>query len=84
MSLDEEFGLEHLLFQQRTCRSCGIKKSLMDDFYLTRKNRAIFSSAYSYECKQCTIKRITNKRQQEYQRRKKHQLEDPYWHYPDW
>lgn len=80
MSLDEEFGLEHLLFKQRTCRSCGVKKSLMDDFYLTRKNRATFSSAYSYECKTCTIKRITNKRQQ----RKECRREIENWHYPDW
>jgi len=76
MSLDEEFGLEHLLFQQRTCRSCGIKKSLMDDFYLTRKNRATFSSAYSYECKECTILRVSRTRKK---RRKRNEYE-----YPDW
>jgi len=76
MSLDEEFGLEHLLFQQRTCRSCGGKKSLMDDFYLTRKNRSTFSSAYSYECKQCTISRVSKTR-----KKRKKILE---WEYPDW
>ena len=37
MSFDDEIELEHLLFFDRKCRVCGKVKSLMDDFYLTRK-----------------------------------------------
>jgi len=48
----------------------------MDDFYLTRKNRATFSSAYSYECKECTILRVSRTRKK---RRKRNEYE-----YPDW
>jgi hypothetical protein len=80
MSLEEDFGLEHLLFQQRTCKVCGETKDLLSDFYLTRKDRGKVKSSYSYECKVCTIKRITNKRQQ----RKECQREAVNWQYPDW
>ena len=66
MDLSDQFSLDHLIFKERTCRSCGKTKSLMDDFYLTRKDRATVASAYSYECKDCTIKRITEKRKEEY------------------
>lgn len=65
MDLGDEFELEHLLFRERRCRSCGIKKDLSTDFYKTRKGRPI-PSAYSYECKDCTIKRITEKRKEDY------------------
>ena len=51
MDLDDQVELEHLLFFDRKCRVCGQIKNLMDDFYLTRKNRSSFQSAYSYECK---------------------------------
>ena len=37
-------------------------KNLIDDFYLTRKNKVVFPSAYSYECKECTKERILRKR----------------------
>ena len=37
MSFEEEFELGHLLFNERKCRSCGIKKDLLTDFYLIRK-----------------------------------------------
>ena len=53
MDLDDQVELEHLLFTERKCRVCGVVKTLMDDFYLTRKNRSTLSS-YSYECKDCT------------------------------
>ena len=39
MELDQEFGLEHLLFVQRKCKICGEIKTLTDDFYKTRKDR---------------------------------------------
>ena len=37
MDLDDQVELEHLLFTERKCRSCGVVKTLMDDFYLTRR-----------------------------------------------
>ena len=73
MDFDNQIELEHLLFFDRKCRVCGKVKSLLDDFYLTRKDRGTLPSSYSYECKSCTIKRIKSK--------KKKQLS---WEYPDW
>tara|TARA_B100001079_G_scaffold2237_1_gene1976 strand:+ start:291 stop:518 length:228 start_codon:yes stop_codon:yes gene_type:complete len=75
MDFDDQIELEHLLLQERKCRTCGKVKDLMEDFYLTRKNRRNQSS-YSYECKICTIKRIVNNRQP-----KKKNID---WQYPDW
>lgn len=75
MELDDQFKLEHLLFVDRQCRSCGQLKNLLADFYLTRKDRGYYPSSYSYECKTCTILRISNKRLQ----KKVDELE-----YPDW
>jgi len=62
MNFDEQFGLEHLLFKERKCRTCDITKDLIDGFYLTRKNRGMYPSSYSYECKECTKKRVTESR----------------------
>lgn len=73
MNLEEQFILEHLLFKVRTCRVCGIEKELLTDFYRTRKNRKSLS-AYSYECKECTKKRILEARKKDTHR----------WEYPDW
>ena len=75
MNLEEQYELEHLLLQERKCRSCGKVKDLVEDFYLTRKNRRNQSS-YSYECKVCTVKRIVNNRKP-----KKKNID---WQYPDW
>ena len=72
MNLDDQFDLEHLFLQERKCRSCGKVKDLLSDFYLTRRNRAN-RSAYSYECKECTKKRVRSIRRRE--------REDVY---PDW
>lgn len=77
MSFDKEFDLDHLLFRERTCRKCKIKKDLLSDFYLIRKNKKGYPSSYSYECKDCTIERITNNR------KIKDQLSIKY-EYPDW
>ena len=74
MDLEEQFSIEHVLFRTRQCRSCGETKDLVDGFYLTRKNRGNVPSSYSYECKECTIKRVSN-------RRKQSQCKDVY---PDW
>ena len=76
MDLDDQIELEHILFTERKCRVCGQIKSLMDDFYLTRKNRSTFTSAYSYECKECTVKRVIKDRKSKKIFTK--------WEYPDW
>lgn len=75
MDLDDQVELEHLLFLDRKCRVCGKIKNLLDDFYRTRKNRTS-SSAYSYECKDCTKKRILSYRSSTKISNK--------WEYPDW
>jgi len=76
MDLDDQIELEHILFFDRKCRICGKVKSLLDDFYLTHKGRSAFPSAYSYECKECTKNRISNKR--------KNKIKQVKWEYPDW
>jgi len=76
MDLDEQIKLGHLLFNDRKCRVCGEIKNLIDDFYRTRKDRGSVASSYSYECKECSIKRITLER-----KKKNTYLK---WEYPDW
>jgi len=76
MNFDDQIELEHILFFERKCRSCKKVKNLIDDFYLIRKSRGVFPSAYSYECKECTIKRIKESR--------KKQTLSTDWSYPDW
>jgi len=76
MDLDKEIELEHLLFFDRRCRVCGKVKNLLEDFYLTRRDRGSFPSSYSYECKECTVKRTTENR-----KRPKGIIK---WEYPDW
>ena len=74
MTLENDFSLEHLLFKERKCRFCGRTKNLLEDFYLTRKDRGATPSAYAYECKRCSIKRVTENR------KRKEIIEI----YPDW
>jgi predicted nucleic acid-binding Zn ribbon protein len=76
MDLDDQLELEHLLFFDRKCRKCGQIKTLMNDFYLTRKNKSSIASSYSYECKECTIKRVSISRMTS-------KILDK-WEYPDW
>ena len=57
MDLDEQLELAHLLLQERKCRVCDQEKNLIDGYYRTRKNVRLASS-YSYECKECTVKRV--------------------------
>ena len=57
MDLDEQLELAHLLLQEPKCRVCGQEKNLIDGYYRTRKNVRLASS-YSYECKECTVKRV--------------------------
>ena len=51
------------------------QKNLLHSYYRVRKNVKLASS-YSYECKECTIKRIIKKR--------KENKTYPEWTYPDW
>ena len=76
MDIDDQFELEHLFLTERKCRVCGQTKDLIDGFYLTRKDRGTIPSAYSYECKVCTISRITVSRMT-------NKIFDK-WEYPDW
>ena len=74
MNLEDELELEHLLFVDRRCRKCLVTKNLIADFYKTRKDRGNVPSAYAYECKRCSIKRVTESR-------KRKEIVDIY---PDW
>ena len=76
MDIDDQINIEHILFLDRKCRVCNKTKNLIEDYYLTRKGRGAFPSAYSYECKECTKKRVLEKR-----KNKNHTL---MWEYPDW
>ena len=78
MSIEDDLSLEHLLFKERKCRFCGKTKSLLEDFYLTRKDRGNNPSAYEYECKSCTIWRVNRKRN------RKRPLPPYLADYPDW
>ena len=75
MELDDQVELSHLLLSERVCRVCGEEKNLIDGYYRTRKNTTLASS-YSYECKECTVKRVMETRKKR----------DPFadWGYPDW
>jgi predicted nucleic acid-binding Zn ribbon protein len=75
MDVDSHFELEHLYLTERTCKVCGETKDLIDGFYQLRKNR-YNSSSYSYECKECTIKRVVANRMVS-------KVLDK-WEYPDW
>ena len=74
MEFDSQIKLGHLLLADRKCRICGETKNLIGGFYRTRKNRGPVASSYSYECKECTIKRIVET--------KKPKIKE--WEYPDW
>jgi hypothetical protein len=73
MNIEDQFSLDHLIFTERKCRSCGVTKELINDFYKTRKNRTT-PSAYSYECKDCTKIRVLKTRK----------IDSNRWEYPDW
>jgi hypothetical protein len=76
MDLDKQINLGHLLLTDRKCRVCGETKNLIDGFYRTRKDRGAVLSSYSYECKECTVKRVTES--------KKNNPLQVSWEYPDW
>jgi uncharacterized protein YlaI len=79
MDFDDQIELEHILFHERKCRICNKIKILLDDFYLTRRNRGVFPSSYSYECKDCTKQRVLDSRKD-----KKLNQHQSKWEYPDW
>ena len=76
MDLDKQIRLSHLLLNDRKCRVCGEEKNLIDGFYRTRKDRGPVASSFSYECKECTVKRV-----KEYRKKDTYSVE---WQYPDW
>jgi hypothetical protein len=61
-NIGEQLELEHLLLVDRKCRTCGQTKNLLADFYMTHRDRGPFPSAYAYECKVCTVKRVIRSR----------------------
>lgn len=77
MDLDKQIKLGHLLLSDRKCHVCGLEKNLIDGFYRTRKDRGPVASSYSYECKECTVKRIISSKN------KKNKIIEK-WEYPDW
>ena len=76
MEIDKQIKLSHLLLNDRKCRVCGELKNLVGEFYRTRKDRGPVASSYSYECKECTIKRINAS--------KKSNISSIDYKYPDW
>lgn len=70
MNLDDQLKLGHLLLYDRKCRICGNTKNMVDGFYRTRKDRGPVASSYSYECRECTKKRVKKS--------------NSMWEYPDW
>jgi len=74
MDLDNQIKLGHLLLYERECRICGRTKNLIEGFYRTRKDRGPVASSYSYECKECSIRRVINSRKKYFHM----------WEYPDW
>jgi hypothetical protein len=76
MDIDKQIKLSHLLLTDRKCRSCGEVKNLIDSFYRTHKERGPVASSFSYECKECAIKRVTEL--------KKNSRSPSMWQYPDW
>jgi predicted nucleic acid-binding Zn ribbon protein len=76
MDLDGQIRLGHLLLNDRKCKTCGEVKNLVDEFYRTRKDKGAVPSSYSYECKECTIKRVVSSKMVS-------KVLDK-WEYPDW
>jgi hypothetical protein len=76
MEISNQINLGHLLLVDRKCRICGVTKNLTDEFYRTRKDRGAVASSYSYECKDCTIKRVKES--------KRYKPNISEYEYPDW
>jgi hypothetical protein len=76
MDLDDQVKFGHLLLHDRKCRTCGERKNLIEGFYRTRKDRGVIPSSFSYECKDCTKKRVVISKMT-------NSIFDR-WEYPDW
>jgi hypothetical protein len=76
MDLEDHLNFDHLFLYERTCRVCNQTKNLIGEFYRSRKDRGPVSSSFSYECKECTKKRVINSRKKRIPKTK--------WEYPDW
>ena len=74
MDLGDDFSFSFP--KDRKCRVCKKVKDLETGFYKTRKGKGSSSGAYSYECKECTIKRVVVNRMT-------NRVFDK-WEYPDW
>jgi len=72
--LESQFDHGELLLTERRCRVCGSVKNLIEGYYITHKKSTHLPSSYSYECKECTIKRIKSNRKKD----------NGVWSYPDW
>jgi hypothetical protein len=83
MDIGDQFSLEHLLFKDRKCKTFNKVNNLIEDFYMSRKQKRGLPSAYSYECKDCTIKRIVAKRKSKKKNRPR-PLPPYLADYPDW
>ena len=77
MDLDKQIRLGHLLLTDRKCRTCGEIKNLIEGFYRTRKDRGPVASSFSYECRDCTVKRVIESK-------KSPTISRSEWQYPDW
>ena len=76
MNLDNHLSFEHLFLCERKCRNCNQTKNLIGEFYRTRKDRGPVASSFSYECKECTKKRVIISR--------KNVIIEVKCEYPDW
>lgn len=79
--MTEDFDLDGFLLSERKCRVCGEVKDLIDGFYKTRKTRS-GENAYSYECKECTKKRVYFTRRKVASKMSSSIFDR--WEYPDW
>jgi len=65
VDFENQLQTEHLLMVDRICRTCGIEKGLLADFYRCKKDPSL-SSSYSYECKQCATERVKKRSKRKY------------------
>ena len=74
---DTQIKYGHLLLETRECRKCGEVKNLLESFYRQRKDPALKSS-YSYECKECTVKRVVENHKKDPSKASRNELRRKY------
>ena len=74
---DTQIKYGHLLLETRECRKCGEVKNLLESFYRQRKDPALKSS-YSYECKECTVKRVVENHKKDPSKARRNELRRKY------